>query len=151
MFGRILVVADDSPIGRAALNFAHRMASDYGADVRLVSVSQANSHPGRVMRFPISKEIDVEVGQTGHSLSGTTRSRRDKQIVGAVAACANEYGAEVIVFGLDQRRRSERAVSRRLRRALAAATELPMLFPPDSLVEQTDPSIATIERSSAHV
>jgi nucleotide-binding universal stress UspA family protein len=131
MFRRIVVAMDGSDEGRAAASLAAELADQFGATVQLVPVTEHSSwrHAG-----PVPSEVRGPDGPRGRELSvtGATSARRAHELVACIAAAADQFGADLIVLGLERRRVSHHTYSRSLRAQLTRATSLPVMVAPRS-------------------
>lgn len=127
-FARLLVVTDHSDSARAAFAIAREWAELFGAELRVLEVSEAGrgsaaAGSGGTARPPAQIQ--------GRLLArGSTLGARNRRLAEGIAEAARDCGADAIVLGIDRHRSTQRHIARSLREQLARASELPVLIAP---------------------
>jgi nucleotide-binding universal stress UspA family protein len=134
MFRRVLVALDGSPSGRAAVAFAGEIAHEFDATVWLLQVAEhptgRNGSSARLVPQVDADERTVGLQRLGITVSGATRTVRDRHLVTAIAEEAARFEADVVVLGLDRRRLAHQHFSKALQEQVTRATSLPVLIAP---------------------
>ncbi|HVT42623.1 MAG TPA: universal stress protein [Acidimicrobiales bacterium] len=102
-FQRMLVVTDRTDAGRAAFALAREWAGLFGAEIRVLEVSEAR---------------------------GATLGARNRHLAEGIAEAARDSGADAIVLGVDRQRMARGHLGRSLRDHLVGTTDLPVLLAP---------------------
>jgi nucleotide-binding universal stress UspA family protein len=131
-FRRMLVVLDGSPAAEAALHLVTGWVGGPGADVRFVQVSEERR------QRPSGVDAERAPMQAQHLVvRAPTLGARTRQIVRGVAEAAADFGADVIVLGLDRSRLAGHRFAPSLRELLVRATDLPVLVAPSPKQEHS--------------
>jgi nucleotide-binding universal stress UspA family protein len=129
-FRRMLVALDDSRAAEAAVHLVAEWVGGPGADVRFVQVSEE--------RRPRPSGVDADRGPIAAQhlvVRAPTQGARTRQLVRGVAEAAADFGADVIVLGLDRSRLAGHRFAPSLREQLVRATDLPVLVAPSPQAE----------------
>lgn len=124
MIHRILLSVDDSAPALAAAHAAVSLAEDLGAELRVVMVAETGHDPDRVLRHvsALAQRAGVPV---------TTAGVRDGTPPFETAlAAAETWGADLIVMGRSDRRRTGRPYVGSQTEHLLEFTEIPVLVVP---------------------
>ena len=127
MFSRILVAADRTESGDAAVSFTAALAREHSATVRVVHVNELLVG-GRGVAVESDLEamdvVDTAVARLrgdGVDADGVHFLANCFTVADRIAEAAQDWGAEVIVFGSNRRRRFARFGGSGLRERVTAA------------------------------
>jgi nucleotide-binding universal stress UspA family protein len=127
-FRRMLVVLDDSPSAQAAVGLVAEWVGGPGADVRFVQVAEQR----RPRRDEAGSATGPMPAAQAHQLvvGAPTLGARNRQLVRGIAEEAEDFGADVIVLGVDRPRLAGHRLSPGVREQIMRATDLPVLVAP---------------------
>jgi nucleotide-binding universal stress UspA family protein len=127
-FRRMLVAIDESEGAEAAIGLVAEWVDGPGADVRFVQVIEARKH----RRSSAGSDGDATAADPTHQLvvSAPTLGARNRQLVHGIADAADDFGADVIVLGLDRPRLAGHRLAASVREQLMRVTDLPVLVAP---------------------
>jgi nucleotide-binding universal stress UspA family protein len=127
-FRRMLVAIDESQAAEAAIGLVAEWVDGPGADVHFVQVIEAR--PQR--RSNVGTDGAATADEPSHRLvvQAPTLGARNRQLVHGIAGAAEDFGADVIVLGLDRPRLAGHRLAPSLREQLMRATDLPVLVAP---------------------
>ncbi len=139
MFSRILVATDRTGSGDAAVSFAAALARKHSATVRVVHVNEllvggrgfaAESEPEAidVVDTAVARLRGAAIDADGIHFLANCFTVADR-----IAEAAQDWGADVIVFGSKRRRRFARLGGSGLRERVTAVTGLPTVTAPAPL------------------
>ncbi len=138
MFSRILVAVDGSDSGTVAVDFATALADHPGARVRVVHINELIVG-GRGVAYESESEameiVDGAVGTLrgrGIEADGVHYLANCFTVPQRIAEAAQDWGADVIVFG-SKRRRWARLRGGALRERVTRVSGLPVLTAPSPL------------------
>lgn len=129
-FRRMLVAVDESPAAGAALELVAQWVDGPGADVRIVGVSEE----GRQRRSGVESDASpMAAEQQAHRLvvGASTLGARNRQLVHGIAEAAEDFGADVIVLGIDRRRLAGHRLAPSVREQVMRVTDVPVLVAPN--------------------
>jgi nucleotide-binding universal stress UspA family protein len=135
VFRKILVALDGSDAARAAFVFATDWARHFDSQLWFIQLN-GESHRAR-------RDIVTDVNRRGRQLanqfavSGATQGQRNQQLVSGIVEAADTFAADLIIFGIDSRRRGRSRFAESLRAQLTAATDVPVLVAPKPCVTRT--------------
>jgi nucleotide-binding universal stress UspA family protein len=139
MFKRIVVAADGSESGEAAVSFTIALAREHDAIVRVVHVNELLVG-GRGVAVESELEaihvVDAAVARlrgAGVNADGVHHLANCFTVPDRIAVAAHDFGADVIVFGSRRRRRFLRFRGAGVRERVTALTGLPTLAAPAPL------------------
>jgi nucleotide-binding universal stress UspA family protein len=139
MFTRILLAIDGTESGEVAVSFATALARRSGSCVRVVHVNELLVG-GRGYAAETEREsmeiIDEAVGslrREGVAADGVHHLANCFTIADRIAEAAQDWGADVIVFGSKRRRWLRRFSGAGLRERVTGITGLPVLVAPAPL------------------
>ena len=139
MFSRILVAADRTESGDAAVSFTAALAREHGAAVRVIHVNELLVG-GRGFATETELEAMDVVDRAVARLRGAAVDADGIHflancftVADRIAEAAQDWGADVIVFGSKRRRRFVRVGGSGLRERVTAVTGLPTLTAPAPL------------------
>ncbi len=139
MFNRILIAADRSESGDAAVSFTAALAREHSATVRVVHVNELLVG-GRGFAAETELEAMDVVDRAVAQLRGAAVDADGVHflancfaVADRIAEAAQDWGADVIVFGSKRRRRFARFSGGGLRERVTAVTGLPTLTAPAPL------------------
>lgn len=126
-FRRMLVVTDESPSAETAVALVAGWVDGPGAEVRFVQVSeerkQQRSNAGSGTPRAMEPAHRLVVG-------APTLGARNRQLVQGIAEATRDFGADVIVLGIDRRRLAGHRLAPSLREQIMRATDVPVLVAP---------------------
>jgi nucleotide-binding universal stress UspA family protein len=139
MFSRILLTLDGTESGDVAVSFATALARQSSSCVRVVHVNELLVG-GRGFAAETEQEsmeiVDKAVGylrQEGIAADGVHHLASCFTIADRIAEAAQDWGADVIVFGSKRRRWLRRFSGAGLRERVTGITGLPVLVAPAPL------------------
>jgi nucleotide-binding universal stress UspA family protein len=139
MFGRILVATDRSESGEAAVSFAAALAREHGATVRVVHVNEllvggrGSAAETELEAMDVVDRAVARLRGAGVDADGIHFLANCFTVADRIADAAQDWEAEVIVFGSKRRRRFARLSGSGVRERVTAVTGLPTLTAPAPL------------------
>jgi nucleotide-binding universal stress UspA family protein len=151
-FRRMFVAIDDSKAGKAAVDLVAEWVGGPGAGVCFVQVSEERRQRHSGVE---SESAPTDAEQADRLVvRAPTRGARNRRLARDIAEAAEDFGADVIVLGIDRRRLAGHRLAPSVRQQIMRVTDLPVLVGPSSPsggVPHYDQERAPSERRYAHV
>jgi nucleotide-binding universal stress UspA family protein len=139
MFNRILVTTEGNESGDAAISFTTALAREHNATVRVVHVNEllvggrGVAVESELEAMDIVDQAVARLRGAGVEADGVHFLANCFTVADRIAEAAQDWGADVIVFGSKRRRRFVRFGGSGVRERVTAATGLPTLTAPAAL------------------